>query len=317
MPDNWQASVGREVLLLRAQMLEKIRYFMCERNILEVDTPILSATGIPDPNIQSLSTKLSNRQQSQPFYLSTSPEFCMKRLLVAGSGAIYQITKVFRDDEISRLHQPEFSMLEWYQPGYNHYNLMDEVSVLLVHLGLPEAGQSTYENAFLEYLDIDPHTASTAALRTLASSLGLREESNERSILLEFLFSHSVSPNLGQNKPLLLYHYPVCQAALARISTDHKPVAERFELFVNGMELANGFHELTDANEQRCRFESENKRRHQQGLAEVALDEEFLSALEAGLPACAGVALGLDRLLMVLARKQHINEVMTFPLGDA
>lgn len=317
MPDNWQANVARDVLLIRAQLLEKIRYFMRERNILEVDTPILSTASISDPNIQSVSASLSNRQHAQPFFLSTSPEFCMKRLLACGSGAIYQITKVFRDDEIGRLHQPEFSMLEWYQPGYDHHDLMDEVSALLVCLGLTPAQQNTYENAFREYLDINPHKASISELQTLASNLGLNGESSERSILLEFIFSHSVSPNLGQKIPLLLYNYPVCQAALARISVDELPIAERFELFINGMEIANGFHELTDANEQRRRFELENQLRHQRGSAEVAVDEQFLSALEAGLPDCAGVAIGLDRLLMVLSDKQQISEVMTFPLRDA
>ncbi len=241
----------------------------------------------------------------------------MKRLLACGSGAIYQITKVFRDDEIGRLHQPEFSMLEWYQPGYEHHDLMDEVSALLVCLGLTPAQQNTYKNAFLEYLDINPHKATISELQTLASDLGLHGESNERSILLEFIFSHSVSPNLGQRIPLLLYNYPVCQAALAKISVDELPIAERFELFINGMEIANGFHELTDANEQRRRFELENQLRHQRGLAEVAVDEQFLSALETGLPDCAGVAIGLDRLLMVLSDKQQISDVMTFPLGDA
>ena len=241
----------------------------------------------------------------------------MKRLLASGAGAIYQITKVFRDDEIGRFHQPEFSMLEWYQPGYDHHDLMDEVSALLVSLGLKQAEQNSYENAFLEYLDINPHKASISELQTLASDLGLHGEPNERSILLEFLFSHSVSPNLGQKKPLLLYNYPACQAALAKISVDEPPIAERFELFINGMEIANGFHELTDASEQRRRFELENQLRHQRGLPEVAVDEQFLSALEAGLPDCAGVAIGLDRLLMALSGKQQISEVMTFPLGDA
>ncbi len=289
---------------------------MRERKILEVDTPILSQASIPDPNIHSVSVTLSNRHQSRSFYLSTSPEFCMKRLLASGSGAIYQVAKVFRDDETGRLHQPEFSMLEWYQPGYDHYRLMEEVAELLMVLGLAEARKNTYENVFLEYFDINPHSASISDLQLLAADSGLQELSNERSILLDFLFSHSISANLGREGPLLLYHYPACQAALARLSADRPPIAERFELFIDGMEIANGFHELSDAGEQRCRFEAENQLRKQRGLSDVTIDEQFLTALQAGLPDCSGVAIGLDRLLMALSAKEQINEVMTFSPWD-
>jgi elongation factor P--(R)-beta-lysine ligase len=317
MPENWQPSTSHDLLLMRAELLEKLRRFMRERGILEVDTPILGRASTPDPNINSVPASLSIRGQSQSYYLHTSPEFCMKRLLASGSGAIYQISKVFRDADLGRLHQPEFAMLEWYRPDYDHHRLMDEVAELLRALGLAEAERSTYETAFVKYLDINPHTASLSELQALAASLGLHENSDDRALLLEFLFSHSVSPNLGKDKPLLLYDYPTCQAALARLSTGKPQTADRFELFISGMELANGFHELSDADEQRQRFETENNLRRQRGLAEVLIDEPFLAALQVGLPDCAGVALGIDRLLMVLSGKQHIDEVMTFPLGDA
>lgn len=314
---TWQPRAGHDLLLLRAQLLEKIRRFMHERAILEVDTPILSWASIPDPNIDSVSTSLSIRGASRPGYLHTSPEFCMKRLLASGSGAIYQITKVFRDAELGRLHQPEFAMLEWYRPDFDHYALMDELAELLIAIGLAAADRSTYESVFLQYLDINPHTASLAELQTLAGSLGLHENSENRALLLEFLFSHSVSPKLGKDKPLLLYDYPACQAALARLSKDTPAVARRFELFIAGVELANGFHELGDVVEQRHRFAMENQIRRQRGQTEVVIDEPFLAALQAGLPDCAGVALGIDRLLMVMSAKTHLADVMTFPMTDA
>lgn len=314
---KWQPSAKHELLLLRAQLLEKIRRFMQERAILEVDTPVLSRASIPDPNIDSISASLSLRGTLHPYYLHTSPEFCMKRLLASGSGAIYQITKVFRDAELGRLHQPEFSMLEWYRPDFDHYALMDEMAELLIAIGLQQADRCTYESAFLNYLDINPHTASLAELQTLAGSLGLHENSENRALLLEFLFSHSVSPQLGKDKPLLLYDYPACQAALARLSNDRPAVARRFELFIAGVELANGFHELDDVVEQRHRFDMENHLRRQSGQPEVVIDEQFLAALQAGLPDCAGVALGIDRLLMVMSSKKQLADVMTFPIGDA
>ncbi len=317
MPEHWQPRASQDLLLLRAQLLEKIRCFMSERGILEVDTPILSRTGIPDPDISSIPASLSMRGDAQSFYLHSSPELCMKRLLASGSGAIYQVSKVFRDGEVGRLHQPEFSMLEWYRPGFDHHALMDELSELLIMLGLPGADRHTYDSIFQRYLEVNPHTAPLPILQSLASSLGLHEDSEDRSLLLEFLFSHSVSPRLGMERPVLLYNYPACQAALARLSGDLPVTAERFELFIAGMELANGFHELTDVGEQRRRFEAENQARNRRKLARVRIDEQFLSALEAGLPDCAGVALGIDRLLMVLSGKQTIDEVMTFPLKDA
>lgn len=314
MSEHWHPATDHALLRLRAELLDTIRSFMRERDIMEVETPILSRAGITDVNIHSISFNLPGRES---VYLNTSPEFCMKRLLASGSGAIFQVARVFRDDACTRLHQPEFSMLEWYRPGFDHHRLMDELSELLSALGLTPIDRCTYEEAFLQHLEIDPHRASICDLQSQASKLGLYRPEDDRAILLEFLFSHSVAPALGRDKPLLLYDYPACQAALARLSGDKSPTARRFELFVNGIELANGFHELTDCGEQRQRFTGENRIRRQRGLPEVAIDQLFLAALQAGLPDCAGVAIGLDRLLMVIAGKEHINEVMPFPFVDA
>ena len=293
-------------------MLRLIREFMQDHDILEVETPILSETGNTDPNIQSLKTTKEISQYKQ-YYLNTSPEFAMKRLLASGSGSIYQITKVFRDDERGRLHQPEFTMLEWYRTDFDHHQLMDELAELVRELGLGECARTTYASVFHKYIGLDPHTATVTALASEAKSRGLSSLEEDRGLLLEFLFSHSIAPHLGQDAPIFVYDYPVCQAALAKLSSGDPQVAERFELFISGMEIANGFNELTDAAEQRMRFIEENKIRRSRGLEEVLIDEQLLAALQHGLPTCAGVALGLDRLLMILADSDNINDVITFP----
>jgi elongation factor P--(R)-beta-lysine ligase len=317
MSKDWQSSASNEVLLLRGQMLGRIRHFMKQRNILEVDTPVLSRTSIPDTNIENVICNISITGISFPYYMHTSPEVHMKRLLAGGSGAIYQITKVFRDNEVGQCHQPEFSMLEWYRPEFDHHKLMDEMSELLCELGLVAAERKSYESVFIEHLGLNPHTSSLEQLQKLAHELGLHEKTNQRSILLEFLFSHSISPKLGREVPLMLYDYPLCQAALAKLSDTEPQTALRFELFIEGMEIANGFYELRDAKEQAQRFSRENDRRGKEKKAQVKIDENFLQALHAGLPDCAGVAIGIDRLLMVLSGKSHINDVMTFPIKNA
>jgi elongation factor P--(R)-beta-lysine ligase len=316
MSKQWQPCAGQDVIQLRSHLLGNIRNFMNERQIMEVDTPALNLGSIPDSNIDSVSASLSLNGSKQSFYLHTSPEAYMKRLLASGCDSIYQISKVYRDAEIGRLHQPEFTMLEWYRPDFDHHSLMDEVKALLSTLGLDNTERNSYEKSFMQYLDVNPHTAPLPDLQSLAGNLGLHEESDDRSLLLEFLFSHSVSPNLGQDRPLFLYDYPECQAALARLSDTTPITSERFELFIQGMEIANGFHELCEESEQRQRFENENRRRIQKGKAEIRIDKYFMDALQAGLPKCAGVAIGIERLLMVLSGKQHINDVMTFPIKN-
>jgi lysyl-tRNA synthetase class 2 len=292
---------------------------MDERGILEVETPALSRAGATDPNIHSLRSRveLPDEASGCDIWLHTSPEFPMKRLLAAGSGPIYQIARVFRDGEAGRLHQPEFTMLEWYRPGLDHQGLMHEINDLLTTLGLEPAARRTYREAFLDATGLDPHGVGTDELGARAWQQGLRMEGIERSAIVEFLFSTEVAPRLAEQGNTFIYDYPAEEAALARIRPGTPPVAERFELFMAGVEIANGFHELGDADEQRRRFLADNGRRVKLGRVEVPVDERLLDALANGLPACAGVAVGLDRLLMMMAGCDRIDEVIAFPFPRA
>jgi lysyl-tRNA synthetase class 2 len=247
----------------------------------------------------------------------------MKRLLAAGSGAIYQISKAFRDGEQGRRHNPEFTLLEWYRPGWDHHRLMDEVAALLSRiLGVPPAERRTYREAVREYAGVDPWTCSADELRERASELDLGEvaglDADDRGSWLDLLLSLVVEPQLGRGRPTLLYDYPPDQAALARVRGEGEgAVAERFEAYVEGVELANGYHELLDPVEQRRRFESDLERRAEAGLPAVPVDERLLAALAAGLPPCAGVALGVDRLVMLAVGASSLEEVLAFPADRA
>lgn len=316
MSDNsWQPSASLEVIKKRARLLQQIRGFMNVREIIEVDTPILSHFGISDPYIQSLTTACAT-ENNAPLYLQTSPEFCMKRLLAAGSGSIYQIAHVFRDEESGKRHNTEFSMLEWYRTGFDYYQLMDEVGELLKDIGLDTPTKMTYADAFKQAIEIDPHSVATSELQGLCKQQGWEDASDDRHALLDFLFSEAVIKNLNQTKPLFIYDYPECMSALATLKKGEPIVSERFELFIAGMEIANGFNELIEADEQVHRFEKELSTRRNKGLAEPPIDKDFVAALQAGLPECSGVAVGIDRLLMVLSEKDDINEVSTFILGS-
>jgi len=319
MSHSWQPSASLEVLKQRASLLAIIREFMATRNILEVETPVLSHAGNTDPNLTSFTTRFTSpcATAAERLYLHTSPEFAMKRLLAAGSGPIYQICRVFRDEELGRQHQPEFTMLEWYRPGFDHHALMSEMGDMLVLLGLARPACRHYAPVFAAATGLDPHHATDADLQSRSTQLGLQGTDHTRSVLLDFLFSMAVMPGLGVNGPEFIDDFPVCQAALARIREGATPVAERFELFIHGVEIANGFHELTDAAEQRTRFEADNSRRQQQGHAPVPLDEHLLAALTQGLPDCAGVALGIDRLLMQILGYDSIDKVVTFTCNQA
>ncbi|MEO1087601.1 MAG: EF-P lysine aminoacylase EpmA, partial [Acidobacteriota bacterium] len=243
-------------------------------------------------------------------------------LLAAGSGAIYQICKAVRADERGRRHNPEFTMLEWYRPGFDHLELMDEVDALLqAVLGTPEAERVTYGDAFQIHAGVDPHRDPAAALRDAARATSFDVDAfadeDDRDFWLHVLGSQLVEPRLGDGRPTLLYDYPASQAALAQIrpgTGDSPAVAERFELYVDGVELANGFHELRDADEQRRRFENDLTERRRRGLPEGPLDERLLAALAHGLPPCAGVALGVDRLVMLAAGSDAIDDVIAFPI---
>ena len=316
-PDSWQPAASIEVIKLRAALYQKIRDFMRQRDILEVDTPVLSHHGSTDPYIQSLHAVSSMATEKQTtLYLHTSPEFCMKRLLAAGSESIYQIAHVFRDEESGKRHITEFSMLEWYRTGFDYYQLMDEVAELLINLGLPVPDRMTYADAFKKALQLNPHTVGLDELRGIANQHGWKTDSDDRHELLDFVFSSVVLKRVLSEKPLIIHDYPECMAALSTIKPGSQPISERFELFIGGMEIANGFNELIDAGEQRARFEADLVKRRSVMMDEPSIDEHFLSALNAGLPKCAGVALGLDRLLMVLSKTDNINKVSTFTLAN-
>ncbi|MGH8482145.1 MAG: EF-P lysine aminoacylase EpmA [Nevskiaceae bacterium] len=308
---TWRPSASLETLRARAELLARMRTFFAARGVMEVDTPVLSAHGTVDVHIDSLRT-------ADGRWLQTSPEFAMKRLLAAGSGPIYQLGHVFRAGDLGRNHNPEFLMLEWYRPGFDHHRLMDEMIELLITLGVAPAGaveRISYRDAWREIAGVDPLTADAAAL---GRALGRHEHAPEhaadfdRDAWLDFGMGFVVGPELGHKTPVFVYDFPASQAALARVRPGPPPVAERFELIWKGLELANGFHELGDAAEQRARFESDRARREQAGRETPAWDAHLVEALAAGLPHCAGVALGVDRLLMLLLGLPEIGAAMPF-----
>lgn len=326
---DWQPAAALEVLRLRARLLERIRAFFFERGVLEVETPILSAAATTDTMLASLATQYTGPlfPQGQIFYLHTSPEFPMKRLLAAGSGSIYQICKVFRDGECGRLHNPEFTMLEWYRVGFDHHQLMAETAELVTQLLAPTLKlnppeQLTYREAFLRHAKIDPHTATASEYAAAAETHDIRVptdllQQNDMAVWRDLLLTHVVEPMLGQGRLTFIYDYPASRASLARILPGDPPVAARFELYLNGIELANGFHELADPDEQRTRFEHQLHTRVTCGQPVVPLDERLLAALAHGLPDCAGVALGVDRLVMLAAGKTSLQDVLAFPVDRA
>ena len=324
-PENesvaWRPSASVDALRVRADLLSRIRRFFATRGVLEVETPLLSTTTTPDPNIHSFEVASTEGAGDQRWYLQTSPEHFMKRLLAAGSGCIYQLGKVFRDGEAGRQHNPEFTLLEWYRCGYDHLMLMGEVEALIGELLDTKACQRlSYHDAFLRYVGVDIEAASLAALRDMALQhgfAGAEGAPGERDVYLNLLLSHVVAPRLGHDQPVFIYDFPASQASLAHIRPGPPPVAERFELFFKGIELANGYHELSDCREQRQRFLHDRRQRRLVGLADVELDERLLAALTHGLPACAGVALGVDRVLMLILNSRNISDVMAFPAQRA
>lgn len=313
---SWRPSASLETLKARAELLARMRAFFAARGVLEVDTPVLSAHGTVDVHIDSLRT-------TDGRWLHTSPEFAMKRLLAAGSGPIWQLCHVFRAGDLGRHHNPEFLMLEWYRPGFDHHRLMDEVVELLVTLGVAPAGtveRMTWREAWLEHAGCDPFTAEmTELVRVLSTRHDPPASARDfdRDDWLDFGMGFVVGPRLGQQAPVLVRDFPASQAALARVRPGPPPVAERFELFWKGQELANGFHELGDAAEQRARFEADRARRVAARRETPAYDARLLEALAAGLPPCAGVALGVDRLLMLLLGLPEIAAAMAFDYGRA
>ena len=317
--ESWRPSASTANLRLRAELLKKLRAFFEARGVLEVETPALSRAGVTDRHLASFCVQ---KPHAGNLYLQTSPEFHMKRLLAAGSGDIYQLCKVFRDGEAGRRHNPEFTLLEWYRLGFDHNALMREVAELVSTL-LPdmvaEPEYLSYREAFECYAGFNPFSSSPADCRAALQEHGISLPAAELDYdsWLDLTAGTLVYPALGEGGITFIYDYPTSQAALARIRAGDPPVAERFEVFLNGMELANGFHELTDAKEQRQRFEQDLKLRAAHGLPPMPMGEHLLAALRSGLPACAGVALGFDRLVMLAADADYIEEVIAFPIERA
>jgi lysyl-tRNA synthetase class 2 len=329
---DWEPSASIETLRARAQLLARVRRFFAERDVLEVETPMLGQGGSTDVHLASLSAEARTPAGRQRLWLQTSPEFHMKRLLAAGSGAIFQLAKSFRDGEVGGRHNIEFTMLEWYRPGFSLTALMDETaaliyailppSVLVEALSAPkryvDLKRYAYRELFHTHLDVDPFTTSLARLRTLAAERGFMPAhalaDEPRDTCLDLLMSMVIEPTLGQGELSAVVDYPASQAALARrhLDTHGDWVASRFELYLNGVELANGYDELTDAAEQRARFEADNAERRELGFNEVDVDTRLVAALEHGLPEGSGVALGMDRLIQLALGKPRLSDVISF-----
>jgi lysyl-tRNA synthetase class 2 len=314
------------MLQLRAELLQQVRAFFVARGFLEVETPILSADVVVDRHLDPFATTLCDDPRrpavGRRLWLQTSPEFHMKRLLAAGAPPIFQIARVFRNAERGAWHNPEFTMIEWYRPGDDvaaGMQLLSDLCDCLLHRG--PCQRISYAEAFRAYAAIDPHTATVDELATQARSLGIvLPESlslTDRDAWLDLLLVERVQPHLGAAAPAILYDYPASQAALARVRNESPPVAERFELYVDGIELANGYHELLDAETLRQRNSTNNALRAADGKPALPEESQLLAAMQSGLPPCTGVALGFDRLAMLAAGAKSIDEVITFPIERA
>lgn len=322
MPDtDWRPGAALDILKLRARVLQNTRAFFLARGVLEVETPIVSAACSSDRHIQSLQSRL----MGQEAFLHTSPEFAMKRLLACYGEPIYQVCKVFRDDEQGPLHNPEFSMVEWYRPGFDMFALMDEVQALVASFYAQQApgfSRISYREAFERSAGFNPHAVTAAECRQCAQAhdiecpVGLEDDVDE---WLDWLLTQLVLPALSPTAYTFIYDYPASQCALAKLAVNAQgdSVAQRFELLYGQLELANGYFELQDVSEQRSRFDTDNAARRKSGLAPAVLDTHLLAALEHGLPECSGVALGLDRLLMVLSNSHQVHDVLSFSWHNA
>ena len=317
---DWRPTATPETLRLRAELLARSREHFAATGVLEVETPVMVQSAVTDVHLESLEVRRADG--SRAGFLHTSPEYAMKRLLCAGSPDIYQIARVFREGERGRRHNPEFTMIEWYRLGIDHHALMTDVERLLrallePHRAVAETTRVTYSEAFRAALDLEPLDCSTQELRTamLARGADLPESiAGERDALLDLAMATLVASSFPADRITFMHEFPASQAALARVQG---PVASRFEAFWGDLELANGFHELGDAVEQAGRFEADRAERAHRGQPDREPDTRFLGALDAGLPPCAGVALGFDRVVMIAARAGCIDDVLAFPVERA
>lgn len=317
---QYQPTCDIKAMQARAKMYAQLRQFFAERGVMEVETPILSQAGVTDVHLASVQAMRHIGGRKQTHYLQTSPEFPMKRLLASGSGPIYQICKVFRDDEHGRKHNSEFTMLEWYRPGLSLKELMFEVSDLLnvtlaQRFGEVRPTVLSYKHAFMDRLDLDPLKATLKELKDAARRVGLNLDlGDDRLGYIDLLFSHMVEPSLGFDTAVFLTDFPPEMASLAKtkVDEDGQLVAARFELYIEGLELANAYDELIDAEVLRSRFEADNAEREKLGLHVMPIDEYLLAALP-NMTECSGIALGIDRLLMIATEKMRLEHVITFP----
>jgi len=320
---DWQPTAAHKALHLRARLNTLIRKFFADRSVLEVETPMMSAAGNTDPNIESFSLEFRGPTAAGPGvrWLRTSPEFPLKRLLASGIGNCYELGRVFRNGEAGRLHNPEFTMLEWYRIGWTHHQLMDECAEL-VRDAMRLAGrsvsvrESSFRQLYHDSLGIDPLTASEAELRAPLAVFDINAEGLTRDDWLDLLMTHMIQPTIPSNRVLMVYDYPKSQAALARIRQGDIPVAERFEIYLGPLELANGYRELGDPEEQRERFGRDLSRRQKRASVQPPIDERLLAALPA-MPDCSGVALGVDRLMLAMLGSERLPDVLAFSFDRA
>lgn len=325
MQSGWRPTCSPEQLRLRAALLATIRQFFAEKSVLEVETPLLSHSIGTDPQLAFFTTDYCLPPLQQTLFLQTSPEFAMKRLLAAGSGSIYQISKAFRNGESGRFHNPEFTLLEWYRVGFSLPQLMDEVDELISRLfnqrPLLKTQRVSYQQVFSTFTGLDPLVFSYQNYCVFAKQNQIPEAiaicGHDHALWLDFIFSHKVQAHLGNNALCMVYGYPACQSSLARINEQCPEITDRVELFIDGVELGNGYYELTDANEQSRRFDKERAIRQQQKQPVSVLNQHLIAALESGLPTCSGIAIGLDRLLMLLSNSSSIDDVLSFSIRSA
>ncbi|WP_371196250.1 elongation factor P--(R)-beta-lysine ligase [Glaciecola sp. SC05] len=327
---DWQPSAKLETLRKRAAILSTIRRFFTTRKVLEVETPALSAGTVTDVHLEALQTQhpSNGHFDAMALYLQTSPEYAMKRMLAAGYPDIFQICKCFREDEVGTLHNPEFTMLEWYRRDFAMQNLIDEVGELLIEvLGVKTIEQCSYQKVFVDHLQLDPFATSIDELLAISAQKGLSDYAEQLvkqgyrdtvlfDALLQVLFSQEIEPRIGQYVPVCISHFPHSQAALAKLEPESN-TALRFEFYYKGVELANGFEELSDPNIQAVRFEQDNEQRSKLGKPAKPIDFRFMNALRAGLPNCSGVAMGIDRLIMLALDCESISEVISFDIQRA